>query len=392
MITVTAVSDLARKWVTTEFLFAFDAMKPDYEPRGEPPSPAASEASAEQFIGEANAMLHSDASTLLAGVIEHCRSRRCEAAIGLSQAAAELDPANAYLHYSLGICYSGACRSHSLVDLRVAHAHLATALSLLGTAADPLQRAQVLAALGNTYPACRYMTLKGRMMAAIDCHQQASLLFQSAGQLDDWAREEFNLGNAFSDLPAELAPDKWREAIRHYECGLQVRTREKDPDAYAGTLQNLGIAYRELAIGDRRQNIRRSIHCYRRALQVRRRSSHPRGYTALHVNVGNSFMSLASLEETNAACHVLRALRHYDRALAVCASEHSSRECAMARFNRGEALMRIARDSVNPSVYLNEARSSLQQAAEDFQRLNDIELASKSRHWLDTVAQYLETQ
>jgi tetratricopeptide (TPR) repeat protein len=322
---------------------------------------------------------------------ERCRLRDCEQAISLAEAAAQLEPANTAIHYYLGICYSGGCRQHSLVDLQVAHIHLGNALSRLGPEADPLQKANILAALANTYAASRHMPLKARLMAAIECHEQAAGIFQAEGQLDAWAREEFNLGNAFSELPKGTAPNQWQEAIRHYECGLLIRTRENDPDTYAGTLQNLGIAYREVESGNRAASIKHSLLCYRRALQVRRSRSHPRGYAALHINAANSFMSLAKLEKRGSARHRLRALRHYDRALAVCATEHLSDEYAMVQFNRGEALICLARESSNAEAYLREARSCLNEAAHQFQRLNHGELAAKSRYWLDAIDGYLHS-
>lgn len=332
-----------------------------------------------------------NSSSLMASAAERCHSHQCEDAIGFSEAAAQLDPANATIHYYLGICYSGGCRQHSLVDLQVAHVHLDKALSLLGAAADPLERAKIMAALGNTYAASSHMPLKARLLAAIECHQQAARIFQSEGRSDDFAREKFNLGNAFSELPEESVLNKWQNAIENYENALQVRTREKNPDAYAGTLQNLGIACRELRTGDRVENIKRSILCYRRALQVRRRGSHPHGYAALQINLGNSFMSLAEVEKSKAVRHGLRALRHYDQVLALRTEEDQSGEYAMVLFNRGEALVSVALGRACSEVYLREACSCFEEAANYFQQLNNAELVRKSRQRLDTIAQYLDT-
>jgi tetratricopeptide (TPR) repeat protein len=332
-----------------------------------------------------------NSSSLLASAAERCQSRQCEDAIEFSEAAAQLDPTNSAIHYYLGICYSGGCRQHSLVDLQVAHVHLGKALSLLGAAADPLERARILAALGNTYAASPHMPLKARLLAAIECHRQAARIFQSEARPDDFAREEFNLGNAFSELPEETVPNKWQNAIGNYENALQVRTREKNPDAYAGTLQNLGIACRELRTGNRVGNIKRSILCYRRALQVRRRGSHPRGYAALQINLGNSFMSLAEVEKSKAVRHGLRALRHYDQVLALRGKEDQSGEYAMVLFNRGEALVSVALGSAGSEVDLREACICFQEAANHFQQLNNAELVRKSRQRLATITQYLDT-
>jgi tetratricopeptide (TPR) repeat protein len=336
-------------------------------------------------------MANTQTMTLMESAAECCRSHRCEEAIAHLEAAAQLEPANSATHYHLGLCYSGGCRQHSWVDVQVAHVHLGKALSLLGAAAEPSERARILGALGNTYAASRHMPLKARLLAAIDCHEQAAAIYQSEGHLDDWAREEFNLGNAFSEIPEGGVPDRWQAAVRHYENALQVRTREKNPDVHAGILLNLGIAYRELPTGERAQNIKRSMLCYRGALQVWKPGSQRGRYAVVQNNLGNSFMSLAEADKAKAAHHIGRALRHYDRALALYSEEDMPGEYAMAQFNRGEALLRLGLASANPEVRLREACVCFEKAASHFQRVNRIELARKSRDWLGTVARYLDT-
>jgi tetratricopeptide (TPR) repeat protein len=275
-----------------------------------------------------------------------------------------------------------------MVDVTVAHVHLAKALSLIGKTSDPL-RASVLAALGNTYSGLHNLSPKERLLAAIECHRQAAFLFQAEGHLLDWAREEFNLGNNFSELTDEAVPDRWGEAIEHYKSALLVRTKETNPEAYAGTLQNLGIAYRERHTGDRSQNIKHSILCYRRALQVRRRRSHPREYGGLQINIANSYLSLAEMDKAYATRHISRAVRHYDRALASCARDDSSDRYAKLLFNRGEALVRLALESRNPQRFLEDAFIGFREAADRFSRLKDNALLQRSREWLQTISTFL---
>ena len=56
--------------------------------------------------------------------------------------------------------------------------------------------------------------------------------------MDDWAREEFNQANIWCDLPEGNFPEKWPEAIHHYENALRVRTKPADPKRYAATMMN----------------------------------------------------------------------------------------------------------------------------------------------------------
>ena len=317
-----------------------------------------------------------------------CSLHQCEQAIAVMESATQAEPKNAAIHYCLGICYSGGCQPHRMVDVAVAHVHLARALSLIGKTGDPL-RARVLAALGNTYSGLPNLTPKERLMAAIDCHRQAALLFQDEGHLMDWAREEFNLGNNFSELTDEAVPDRWGEAIEHYKNALLVRTKETNPEAYAGTLQNLGIAYRERRSGDRLENMKHSVLCYRRALQVRRRRSHPREYCGLQINLANSFLSLAELDKAHAVRHISRAVRHYDRALASCVMDDSSDRYAKLLFNRGEALVRLALENRNPRSLLEEACAGFREAADCFGRLQNDAFVQRSREWLQTISRFL---
>lgn len=318
-----------------------------------------------------------------------CSLHQCEQAIAVMERATQAEPKNAAIHYCLGICYSGGCRPHAMVDLAVAHLHLAQALSLVGKTSDPL-RARVLAALGNTYSGVPNLPAKERLLAAIDCHRQAAFLFQAEGHLLDWAREEFNLGNNFSELTDDAVPDRWDEAIEHYKNALLVRTRETNPEAYAGTLQNLGIAYRERRSGDRLENIKHSILCYRHALQVRKRSSHPREYGGLQINLANSFLSLAEMDKAHAARHLSRAVRHFDLALQSCARDDSSDQYAKLLFNRGETLVRLALESQNPRRFLEEACAGFREAADRFSRLKNETFLQRSREWLQTIAMFLD--
>ena len=207
-------------------------------------------------------------STLWDKIEKSCTHHRCEETVDLLEEALRLQPANSELHYRLGICHSGGCRHNSVTNPDVAVEYLRQALSLTASSEDSLFCAGILDALGNSYVCSRQLPKKARLEAALDCHRAAAALYRSRNMLADWAREEYNQGNAWCELPEEDYPDKWQQAILHYEQALQVRTRDKDPMRCAATLQNLGTAYRRLKTGDKAANVMKAAQCYRRALAI----------------------------------------------------------------------------------------------------------------------------
>ena len=324
---------------------------------------------------------HGDLSCLLASARRCCNAHLCEQAISYLEAAAELQPANFRIQYKLGVCYSGACQRHSLTDLPLAHVHFKNALThYSATDAAPLEKARILGALGNTYSSCNQMPLQARLRAAIDCYTGAASIYFSEQASDDWAREEFNLGNAFSELPPDRYPHKWEDAIVHYENALQIRTKDKDRRAHAVTLQNLGIGLRELSSGNRVANIKRSIGCCRRALALHRADCSTRGVAVVENNLGNSFLSLATVDAEHEARHLQRALRHYDRALAAYSEGDFPVPRTMALFNRGQALLRLAAwNGSQTSGRLHEACECFQTVVRSCERLNLLDLLQTAR-------------
>ena len=127
--------------------------------------------------------------------------------------------------------------------------------------------------MGNIFPSASGLSEQTRLEAPINCHSQAASLYRELGLPEDWAREQFNQGNAWCELPEEGHSEKWEQAIALYEGALEVRTREKAAELYAATMQNLGTAYRELRSGERGRNVRKAIHCYHEALHIRRAAS-----------------------------------------------------------------------------------------------------------------------
>ena len=323
--------------------------------------------------------------SLLDKVAASCTDHRCEEAVVLLEEAVRMQPANSDLHYRLGICHSGGCRYNSLTNPDLAVEYLRHALSLTASSKDSLVCAGILDALGNAYVYSRQLPKKARLEAALDCHRTAAALYKGRDQLDDWAREEYNQGNAWCELPEDEYPDKWDQAIVHYEQALQIRTRDKDPLRYAATLQNLGTAYRQLKSGDKTANVLKATDCYRRALQVYDLAAFPVQHAALCNNFGNAYLSLAMANEKirhRCACH---ALEHLDRALRVRTRAEYPVDYAVTQYNRGQAFLLLVAD--DPQESYVKAVACFQEAHDCFLLCGHAKSAKSARQQVQRVRQ-----
>jgi tetratricopeptide (TPR) repeat protein len=303
--------------------------------------------------------------------------------VGLLEEAVRLQPANPELLYRLGICHSGGCRLNSVTSPDLAIEYLRRALALTAPSEDSLFCARILDALGNVYAYSRHLSRKACLEAALDCHHTASALYKSRNQLKDWAREEYNQGNAWCELPEEEYPDKWQQAIIHYEQALRVRTRDKNPSGYAATLQNLGTAYRQLKSGDKIANVLKAADCYRRALQIYDSSTFPAQHAALFNNLGNAFLSLAMADKEMRQPCAHHALEHLDRALRVRTRAEYPADYAVTQYNRGHAFLLLAAE--NPQDGYVKAVACFQEAHDCFLLCGHARSAKSARQQVQRV-------
>jgi tetratricopeptide (TPR) repeat protein len=313
-----------------------------------------------------------------------CALQRCEEAVALWQEASSVQPGNPQIHYQLAVCYSRDCHNRGLRDSEIAIYHYRQTLSLLARESS-LARAMLLGDLGNTYLSSA-LPSKTKLLTAIDCFGQAAEIYREFEKRDDWAREQYNLGNAWCEMTESESPSKWEKAIAHFEEALSVRTREKDAERYAATLQNLGTAYRELKTGNRSANLRRAINCYHRAMRALRKPAASRKRADLHHNLGNVYLTLAIGGEDRIR-NLGRATRHLARALDLRTKLQVPFDYAATQFSRGEAFLQLAISGVDGSASLNQARACFKEACEGFEQAGRADLANKAQLRLVRIAE-----
>jgi tetratricopeptide (TPR) repeat protein len=331
----------------------------------------------------------SDLKALIDEAAACCNHQECEAAILVLESAAQLAPDSWWIQYQLGFCCAGGCRRHSLADPDVALYHFHNALSLFPEPANQEERASILAALGNTYLVSRQLPLQARVTAAVECQEKAAAIYESRGRLDEWARAQYNLGNAWCEFPQESFPEKWQHAIQHYTEALRVWTRDRDSVRHGKTLQNLGTAYRELPTGNRELNIRLALNCYREALRAYHGEQFRRENASIHNNLGTAFLSLPAQDSRRSARHAQMALRHFERALCVLCKEGAPSIYAITQFNRGQALLRLAAGEHSPERLLRRAHLSFLEARNAFLLAGQATLAESAWERLQIVAAFL---
>jgi tetratricopeptide (TPR) repeat protein len=278
--------------------------------------------------------------SLLEAAGQKCGRQECEEAITLLEEAVRIQSGNARLYYQIGFCYSGGCRRHKLVHPDMAEQYLRHALSKAGTAAEPLFRAKILDTLGNLRG--HRVSDAAALREAIACHQEAARIYRRGDQTNDWAREEFNQANIWCDLPEAEFPQKWTEAIQHYENALRVRDGASDPKRYAATALNLGTALRQTTSGSKAANVMKAVRCYRAALHVYTVQTYPNQFAEACNNLGNACLSYPAQDDAARARYACYALRHFERALEVWTPRTHPYYYALAQYNRGCACLQSA--------------------------------------------------
>ena len=134
---------------------------------------------------------------------------------------------------------------------------------------------------------------------------------------DDWAREQYNPGHGFRDVPQSDAPGKWQLAVESYRQVLMVRTNER-----AALHNNPGNAYRCLPASTDaiQRNIRRALSHFEPALEVRQRARHrhPYEHAATEFNRGQAYAKQAEPDASAGFAEAAWCFRGAEECFLIC--------------------------------------------------------------------------
>jgi tetratricopeptide (TPR) repeat protein len=150
---------------------------------------------------------------------------------------------------------------------------------------SPLQKAELISAMGTSLTQLQLGDREENLKAAIAQFQSSLEVLSPAGQPDEWRRIQINLANSYRELYA------WTGAAHHadraekaYAKSFEITPRDDNPDGWARVNLNLAQLYelmRELDEGER------SLEAYQRVLEVITRQRAPFLWSLTHLNLAN---------------------------------------------------------------------------------------------------------
>jgi tetratricopeptide (TPR) repeat protein len=259
---------------------------------------------------------------------------------------------------------------------------------------------------------CGYASVGNRadhLRRAMECLDLSLQYYTETEFPREWAKSQFYLGHAWSDLPtgrrsenlrqaidhleaalrvfAEVEfPREWaltqkaladvhldrgtsldpigggatiRLAVEHFENALRVLTKNDFPQEWAATQVDLGNAKRLLPRGGLEERFTRSLECYVAALRVFTEEQFPREWAVAQIHLG--ILHLARRPMLKRREDLLRAADHFEAALRVVTEVDSPREWAVTQMRLGDTyLHRRSAQDVRRSIEYFEAALRVQ--------------------------------
>jgi tetratricopeptide (TPR) repeat protein len=212
-----------------------------------------------------------------------------------------------------------------------------------------------------------------QLEVAVSAYRSALEVMTREDLPEDWARTQYNLGTALSDLgirsKGSLGREELDAAVAAYRSALEVRTEKGMPEDWAMTQNALGNALSNLGIrsdGDEaREYLEAAVAAYRNALKVRTQELSPEDWATSQNNLGTALTDLgAHSDEDEARGYLEAAVAAYRSALKVRSREELPQEWATTLNNLVDALTELA------GVSADEKREALlEEAAKGYETL-----------------------
>jgi CHAT domain-containing protein/tetratricopeptide (TPR) repeat protein len=188
----------------------------------------------------------------------------------------------------------------------------------------------------------------------------------------EWARTQYNLGNAYKERVRGVPTDNLEKAIAAFEQALGVQTHEASPRARATTQVALGMAYWGRIRGDPADNLERAIAAFDEALTVGTRENVPREWARTQNILGLAYMARVRGDRAD---NLEKAIAAYQQTLAVWIREALPREWARTQNHLGDAYRNRIR---------GDRADNLEQAIAAFEQALTIGTRESSPDWAAT--------
>jgi CHAT domain-containing protein len=169
---------------------------------------------------------------------------------------------------------------------------------------------------------------------AIQCGENALLVYKQDIIPVEWARIHSYLGIAWKNHPADSAVNPVENAIWHYEMALAGYPLDSHPVNHAVSMMNLALAYSGRTTGDYAENIERSIELFLASLKVFLKDTFPVNWATTHLNLATVYKKRLSGDNTENNGHMLL---HLQQALTVFSADTAPNEWSMIQTNLGNA-------------------------------------------------------
>ena len=196
---------------------------------------------------------------------------------------------------------------------------------------------------------------------AIACWEMALTVFDKTAYPLEWANVQRNLGTAYKDLNTGNQVENLLRAREHVLAALEIFTVDQQPVVWAEVQNTLGNIFFRLTTGNTSENLKRAISCFEEALTIRTLETYPVQFAATMVNLGNVWLSMAIGDR---AQNLSNAIAYYEKALDVYSSRDFPELHAQTHTNRAAAFLYLP--SGDRAKNLQKAEQSLKIALDIF--------------------------
>ena len=237
----------------------------------------------------------------------------------------------------LGVALRRSREGDRLANLRRAIDCLNQALVIYGAESMPLEYAAAQVNLGNVYRDLARNEYGVDLRRAIRCYRRALHVYAGHGAesivQDGLAIVRINLGLAYLDIPHGKHKRALNQAIEYFTQALAFFTPDQSPHQYANAQHNLAQAYVQFPTGNTEGDLTTAIQCLTEALRFRTAQETPSSYALTHNSLGKAYMALPARTPEERQQNLTHAIESFREALRFRTAAIVPRDCRDTAFH-----------------------------------------------------------